>query len=170
MAGKLLPDKNKKTPPQVPTTIKHPDEHDLAVKALVDDMLDARQRDDEQRVLDLGGQLLAMLRPNERTWIALANAELGLVYYEQGNLVVAEMYFEQAVKASPRSEIASLGVFETRGKQHRWRDALSEVLRFVTIRDSPEYRRIFTDEFVSDFSGAELELAQQVQAVLLNKN
>lgn len=152
------------------TPTKDRDEHELAGKALVDEMLAARQRDDTQRVLDLGEKLLTMLRPNERTRIALANAEIGFVHYESGNHVVAEMYFLQSVKASPRSEVASLGVFSARHRQRRWADALDEVLRFVSIADSPEYRSIFTDEFVREFSGEDRELAQRIRTLLFNRS
>lgn len=67
---------------------------------------------------------------------------LGHVLWEQGKLPKAIRSFRQAVKISPSSELASLGLFHTLRIAGKKVAALREMDRFLRVKKSIEYEAI----------------------------
>jgi len=74
--------------------------------------------------------------------------QLGYVHGRLGDNVESTRRFADAVEVGPRSELASLGLFHAHFGAGRHRDALAEMVRFlsVTRRDSPGYRELLVHE------------------------
>jgi tetratricopeptide (TPR) repeat protein len=68
--------------------------------------------------------------------------QLGYMHDKLGDHVQREVRFREAVELSPRSELASLGWFHSLLALRRTREAYAEVVRLLTVRDSPEYREL----------------------------
>ena len=75
-------------------------------------------------------------------------ALLGMIatlYRELGDIEQSVKYFQRTVDISPRSELASLGVFHGLFALGRKNEAFAEMRRFMDRSDSPEYRRLMND-------------------------
>jgi predicted Zn-dependent protease len=67
---------------------------------------------------------------------------LGFLYTETGDDEKAVQAFRKAVALSPRSELASLGLFHSLWRTGRTDAAFDEMGRFVKSNDSPHYRQL----------------------------
>ncbi len=78
---------------------------------------------------------------------AITHAELGGIYlFGTKDYQLAERHYAAAA-ISPRSEFYSLGPFHSLTNQSRWREALEEMCRYLTLRDSPDYRMMLSEGF-----------------------
>lgn len=69
---------------------------------------------------------------------------IGGIYFGIGDLEAARTLLERVVSMSPRSELASLGLFHSLWELGRHEEALSEMKRFLAFADSDEYQRILS--------------------------
>ena len=67
---------------------------------------------------------------------------LGQIFWDEGKLDEAVSSFDKAVQLSPQSELASLGLFHTLWNKGQQQQAINEMYRFLSIKDSKDYARI----------------------------
>ena len=70
---------------------------------------------------------------------------LGDVYWHLGSLSDAIQSFSRATELSPRSELASLGLFHTLWDSGQTEQALNEMERFLSLSQSSEYARLLRE-------------------------
>ena len=70
---------------------------------------------------------------------------LGGVYFDLGDFQQAARWFKRATKLSPKSELASVGLFHSLWELDRTADAVAEMRRFLRGSDSPEYTKLLRD-------------------------
>ena len=70
---------------------------------------------------------------------------LGGIYFDAGRIDEAVECFRRASTLSPRSELASLGLFHSLWAAGERNKALAEMRRFVSIAPSAEYARLIED-------------------------
>jgi predicted Zn-dependent protease len=70
---------------------------------------------------------------------------LGGIYFERGQLAKATDNFQRAVRLSPMSELASVGLFHSLWAAGKNDQALNEMGRFLSLAESKEYRILIRD-------------------------
>ena len=71
---------------------------------------------------------------------------IGHIYYlGMADLDQAVTYYKKAIKAGPRAEGASLGLFHVLWKMNRENEALDEMRRFLSISNSQAYTELLND-------------------------
>jgi predicted Zn-dependent protease len=84
---------------------------------------------------------------------------LGGVYFEQERFADAEKAFRKTVALSPKSELASLGLFHSLWSLGRRHESFAEMRRLLTNVDSEEYKTLLRDLAVAG------ELERELDAV-----
>ena len=105
---------------------------------------DTAVRLNKQRRSDEAISILESLR-KEFAQSASVVGYLGGIYFEQGRLDKAADCFRRAVKLSPNSELASLGLFHSLWAEGKTSGALAEMARFLAVAESKEYRTLIRD-------------------------
>jgi len=67
------------------------------------------------------------------------------VYFEMDDLEHAIEYFKRTVELSPKSELASRGLFHSLYRSGFKDRAFSEIRRFLSLRSSDEYLRLLSE-------------------------
>ena len=80
---------------------------------------------------------------------------MGHIYYKLKDFEKALDCYEKTVSLSPKSELASLGLFHTLWDMERERDAFEEAKRFLSIRESKEYFQLI-EEMRESFKNVKL--------------
>jgi uncharacterized protein HemY len=70
---------------------------------------------------------------------------LGFLYTESGDHAKAVQVLRKAVRLSPRSEPASVGLFHSLWRTGRTNAAFNEMRRFIKSNDSTHYRQLLCD-------------------------
>ncbi|HUO08727.1 MAG TPA: hypothetical protein VM008_10535 [Phycisphaerae bacterium] len=70
---------------------------------------------------------------------------LATLYWEESDWKKAADWFGQTVKLSPRSERASLGLFQSLWDLGKVEEAFDEMRRFLVIGESEEYKRVLRE-------------------------
>ena len=70
---------------------------------------------------------------------------LGAIYHRLEDYARASDYFQQTVSLSPKSELASLGLFHSLWRVGRYDEAVTEMERFLSISESEEYSLLVKD-------------------------
>ncbi len=121
-------------------------EHDdQAVQAHFRRGLEARDLGDQETAAECFSLALALVKPEQRSRKAGLQALLGNICQSQGDYAKAAQLFRDSSLASPRSELASVGLFNALVRQGLTSEALREVLRFLSIHDSTNYHEVLTD-------------------------
>ncbi|MBZ0234482.1 MAG: tetratricopeptide repeat protein [Deltaproteobacteria bacterium] len=112
-------------------------------------------------------QLLQLVPPPEPRILSAVYKQLGLIYgFKLGNHERGELFFRKAVEVRPQAEFSSLGLFHCLGEQERWKEALEEAIRFLSLRGSIEYDDLLSDsEFGEGFSTDARELVQYARSL-----
>ena len=71
----------------------------------------------------------------------------------------ARSHYVEALSLSPRSELGSLGLFHTLWDMGKYREAVEEARRFLSIRDSKEYF-LMIEEMQDAFAAAGVDLTE----------
>lgn len=90
---------------------------------------------------DESAQILLELRETHPE-SASVHGLLGYTLWELGQLEPAVQSFRRAVNLSPRSELASLGLFHSLLETGDKQSAIHEMNRFLRLADSEEYRAL----------------------------
>src|SRR5262249_33730447 len=103
----------------------------------------------------------------DRAFMPAVHGELAFIYKELGELSSAETECRAALALAPKSEMGSLLLFHVLLELGRRHDALAEAVRLLKLRDSSEYRALFSDVgFRSELNLAERSLAEEARALL----
>src|SRR5437870_3681210 len=92
---------------------------------------DSQEYENSIRIL----RQLAKVRPNS----ASVHGILGEAYWRLGRLKPAVRSFRRATELSPRSELASLGLFHTLWESGKIESAKAEMKRYMAVAKSDEY-------------------------------
>lgn len=111
-------------------------------------------------------QVLDLLDVSQSRCRAIVHGELGFIHRETGELPLALRHYEVAVKASPKSQLPSLGLFHCLAELGELELGLAEVVRFVGLRDSGDYRELLSHGFGDDLPEGERVLADKARALL----
>ena len=137
---------------------------DLATAlAIFDEALAARHAGRKDKAFHLCVRALALVPADQRQYEAGINGELGYIQLKRGILGSAEGYYQRATVLSPKSQLASVGLFHALFKQNKVEEALNEILRFVTLRDSVEYRELLRTGFRDDVADDYREIADRAR-------
>jgi predicted Zn-dependent protease len=80
--------------------------------------------------------------PNQPTILGM----IGAIYFSIKDWLNSSIYYEQTIKLSPKSELASIAFFHCLWNQERFDDAFSEASRFMKLTGfSKEYALIFEE-------------------------
>jgi len=112
--------------------------------------LDARRAGNYLGAHSIYADLLAADDGSDTKVRAMLHRELGYVSLERGEYSLALSFYERAVELRPRAPTGSLGLFHTLLELGRTREALEEMLRFVRLKDSAEYRELLSEGFAAD--------------------
>ncbi len=147
-----------------------PDDDLAPCERILDAQIQARHDERPDEVERLHKELLACLPADETRLRGWSHAEMGFVLRKTGDLDRAEHHFRKAIALRPRNELASLGLFHTLAALGRWNDGLAEIVRFVKLRDSAEYRELLNDGVRRESFGRSRELVDEARALLARWN
>lgn len=103
---------------------------------------DSGAHEDASRLLR---ELADRAGPDDRKLHAHALTQLAHIARTQGRLVDAEADLRTAVELAPRSELASLSWFLVLADLGRGNEALTEAVRYLSLRESLGYRELFDE-------------------------
>ena len=116
--------------------------------------------------LRLFRQSLEECPPQDRKLLGGINGMIGAVERKRGSLTSAEKHSRIATTLLPRSQLASVGMFHSLWDQEKRREALDEVIRLVSLRDSEHYSELLSHGFRDDLGVELLALADRARAIL----
>lgn len=118
-------------------------------------------RDDEPRAaISILEELIPKLDAEHLRLKVHSLTQLAFLHFELGEFHASEQRYRAAIGLAPRFELGSLGLVHSLLRQHRLADAMREVLRFVSLRGSTEYRELLTDEFLASLEPDAKELGE----------
>jgi hypothetical protein len=141
-------------------------EHERSVAHEFDRGCELRDRGELAAAIDVFKDLIAKLRPDDTTVLVHSYMQLGNIYWKLDLDSEREDAFRQAVVASPRNELASLGLFHALGKLRRGTEGYREMIRLLALRDSALYRELLCDGYERTLVGEDLELVRQARELL----
>jgi hypothetical protein len=141
-------------------------ETETALLPLIDEAYRLREKGDLDAAARLCRQVIAQLDVADRRLLSAARLELGHLARLSQDHEAARREFAEAVTASPRWELASLALFHSLLDLDRWKEALKELLRFVSLRDSAAYRELLSEGFGTDLALDLREIANRARARL----
>jgi tetratricopeptide (TPR) repeat protein len=84
---------------------------------------------------------------------------------------VAERHARRAIELAPGNELASLLLFHVLASTARMLQALEEMVRYVSRRDSKLYRDLLADGYdMSELGSRYVELVDRARTLLANRN
>ena len=139
----------------------------MQVEPLFNAAIEARNGGELERARELCTQALELLDESDRSLLAAVHGELGFVHHQLDDHAAAVHHYERSVRASPKSELASLGLFHSLVELGDWQRALEEVVRLLELRDSAEYRELLSGAgFRDDLPPVERALAARARALI----
>ena len=84
------------------------------------------------------------------------------IYFELNDLKNASEYFRRTTELSPKSELASVGLFHSLWGQGFKQEAVDEMRRFLALADSAEYSQLLHDLAVEGKLVPSMDTAQAV--------
>ena len=91
---------------------------------------------------DFDGAIVILSDLARRYPLAPVLGTLGSLYQQKGDWQSAIQHYRQTVALSPKSELASLGLFHSLLEIKEVEEALSEMKRFLSVSTSKEYNRL----------------------------
>lgn len=135
--------------------------------SMFDRAMELRDSGQLEESIELLLQLLQLLGPEDKRLSAHSHTQVGHIRTMQGRLVDSERHFREAVMISPKMELASLGLFHALGNLERHVEAVGEVVRFLSVRESLGYRELLSgDAFGDDVHDDERRLADVARSLL----
>lgn len=111
-------------------------------------------------------KVVVRLTLTDQRLMAMSHMQIAFMYGQMGNQLAAEHHFRVATCINPQSELASLGLFHALIGLLRIRDAMSEMLRFLQLRDSSQYRDLMFGEFAGTLQPDLASLRDEVLILL----
>jgi tetratricopeptide (TPR) repeat protein len=144
------------------------EEEDRFERGLIDRALQARHEGRIDDALALCEEALARLPSDRHRRRALVHCEMGNLFKNYlGDLGRAAEHFRESTKLAPRAELPSLGLFHVLFKLGQLTEALREIVRFVSLKDSAEYRELLNGGgYRSELEPEDRALADEARARL----
>ncbi|MCX5742501.1 MAG: hypothetical protein NT062_08400 [Proteobacteria bacterium] len=134
---------------------------------LFDRAMELRDSGHLEESSELLEQLLHELGPEDKSLVAHAQSQMGYIRKMQGRLVDSERHFREAMMIAPKMELASLGLFHALSNLGRHVEAMGEVVRFLSLRESLAYRELLSGgAFSADVADEERRLADVARSLL----
>ena len=129
------------------------------------------RRDDEDYVaaIEMLRFLLTHLTPDDQRLLAHTHLQLGYIYRKTHELEKARHEFAAAVGVAPTLELASMCLFHAILDLGDREGAMEEMLRFLRLSDSEQYRELLSDGYGDNFPDEQRRLAEQAR-LLLNEH
>jgi len=121
-------------------------DNEESLRPQFDEALDARHQGNTAAAITLCYKLLDKLTSLDKRLLVGVHNELGYIYSCREDYDNAAAHFRKSTEVSPLSETASLGLFHSLFREEHVQEALLEAVRFLSLRDSGEYRSMFTAE------------------------
>jgi hypothetical protein len=132
---------------------------------MFDRALVLRDQRDFGGALALLEQLLSMLEPDHVILAAHSHTQIAHIYGYSSNHVAQEHHSRIATQLAPKFELGSLTLFFALLRLGRREEAICEMVRFVSLKDSAEYRELLANGFDSEVPH-EAELLGQARNLL----
>jgi tetratricopeptide (TPR) repeat protein len=136
---------------------------------MFDQALQLRDRGEFVEAIALLEQLVTHLtEPGRRapTLLSHSHMQLGHIHRKLGNDLAREHHFRRAIEIAPHLELASLGLFHALEALGCSEEAMHEMIRYLTLRDSPGYRELLSEGFGEELTVREQELAAEARRLL----
>ena len=132
-----------------------------------DRAMELRDSGQPDEAIELLEHLLQQLRPDDKRLSAHSHRQVGHIRKMQGRLVDSERHFREAVMIAPKMELASLGLFHALRNLDRHVEAMEEVVRFLSLRESLGYRELLSGHaFGADVPDQERRLSDVARSLL----
>jgi predicted Zn-dependent protease len=131
-------------------------EHEKLLAQDFDRALAVRDTGDLAGARTLLLELVLRLTSSDTRLLAHSHMQLGNIAHKLGDAGGRVYHFTEAVKITPKLELASLGLFHALSTQGREKEAFQEMLRFLNAKDSEMYRELLCQGFGESLS-AELQ-------------
>jgi hypothetical protein len=93
-------------------------------------------------------EILESAPAHDKLLIASAHCQLGFIARSMNDdTTEAVQHFSRAVGVASRHELSSLGLFHALYSSGALEQALAEALRYLSLRDSEEYRTMFVEGY-----------------------
>jgi tetratricopeptide (TPR) repeat protein len=119
---------------------------------------DATELRDSGRLVEAAEKLHSILSMSPQRKAPILGP-LAHIYFLLKDYENARSYFVETLRLSPKSELASLGLFHTLWNMGKPRDAFEEAKRFLALRDSEEYF-LLAEEMRDAFEAGGIDLNQ----------
>lgn len=136
------------------------------VGRLFDAAVSSRHEGDFEKAKAACQQALELVDGTEPRLLAVVHGELGYIYRQMREWSLAVKHYMSSVKAAPQSQLASLGLFHSLVELGYWERGLAEIVRFVSLRDSAEYRELLSQGFRDDLPEGARVLAERAWILL----
>jgi tetratricopeptide (TPR) repeat protein len=121
-------------------------EEEKTFEPLFNAAIEARDRGDLDQALALFGTVLEQC--DEQRLSGIVHGMVGaILLFDKNAITEAERHYRQAVRLMPRAELGSLGLFHALARQERIEEALEEMIRYLSSKDSQEYRSLLRDAY-----------------------
>ena len=144
------------------TVKKQETAHERAFREGAEARLDGRLDD----AIALFSQSLEECPRDDEKLLGAIHGMLSSVERKQGKPDIAEQYSRRAIKYLPSSQLASVGLFHALWDQGKCAEALGEVVRLVSLRDSQHYRELLSCGFCDGLSAELLALVDKTRNTL----
>nr|HEX4316278.1 hypothetical protein [Kofleriaceae bacterium] len=125
---------------------------DAALRARDEGRFEEALRDLQRIVYSIGD--------HESRLAAHCNIQIGAIYKSRQDYREAERVFRAATHRAPRLELASLNLYHALDHLGRQKDALKEIIRFVSGNDSTAYRSLLSEGFADDLPVDQRQLVE----------
>src|SRR5450432_4066582 len=142
-------------------------DNEQPVSPMFDRAMELRDNGQLDEAIELLEQLLQELGPKDKRLSAHSHNQVGYIRKMQGRLIDSERHFREAVTMASKMELASLGLFHALDNLGRHVEAMGEVVRFLSLRESLGYRELLSgDAFGDDVPDDERRLADVARTLL----
>jgi tetratricopeptide (TPR) repeat protein len=150
--------------------MREPSEQETRLRPVFDEAVAARHAGEYERAITLCESILAGLEGEEPRLRASTHAELGANHlFGTRSYARAEEHYGKASEIQPGAELFSMGLFHALVHQQNWHAALSEMVRFLGLRPSDEYRFLLQSDGFAEQAfvhPSERELIRRAHALL----
>ena len=131
-----------------------------------DRALEARDRGERARAIELLLEVCDHLEARDTRLATHSHLQLSNLNKLEGDSESRLRHAIVAAQISPRFELASVALFHAMLGVGRTEDAMREMVRYVSAKDSPMYRELLGVGYSLELPMAELELAVEARKLL----
>ena len=144
-------------------------ENEERYRADFDRALVARDRGERRTAIDILLSVCRNLQSGDRRLATHSHLQLSNLLNHESDPEGRLRHAAIAASISPRYELASLVLFHALLAVGRSEDAMREMVRYVSLKDSPMYREVLGVGYSLELPMPELELAVQARTLLRDR-